>query len=74
MTVYYISRKKDYKTGDEMVSRKEWERLSLEDKNRELYFQQVETLRLFLERKAISQAQYEKSLHDLTVKMHMENE
>ena len=72
--MYYIFREKDYKTGDDMVSRKEWERLSLEDKNRELYFQQVETLRLFLERKAISQAQYEKSLHDLTVKMHMENE
>ncbi len=36
---------------------------------RELYEKQVETLRLFLEKHAISQAQFDKSYHDLTEKM-----
>ncbi len=36
---------------------------------RELYEKQVEILNLFLARGAISRAQYDKSLHDLTVKM-----
>ncbi len=39
--------------------------------NEELYYRQVETLKLFRERNAISQEQYEKSLHDLTEKMGM---
>ena len=48
-----------------------WGSLSYELKNRALYFQQKQTLDLFLERGAISQAQHDKSLHDLTVKMGM---
>lgn len=36
---------------------------------RKLYEKQVETLKLFLERHAISQEQYDKSFHDLTEKM-----
>lgn len=36
---------------------------------RELYESQIKTLRLFLERNAISQAQYDKSYKDLTEKM-----
>ena len=40
-----------------------------EEKKRELYLRQKHTLDLFLERHAISQAQYEKSLNDLTTKM-----
>ena len=43
--------------------------LSPEEKKRDLYEQQKHTLELFLERKAISQAQFDKSLRDLTVKM-----
>ncbi len=39
--------------------------------NEELYYKQVELLKTFLERNAISQAQYDKSFHDLTVKMGM---
>lgn len=46
-----------------------WGSLSYADKNRELYLKQKQTLDLFLERGAISQAQHDKSLHDLTVKM-----
>ena len=47
------------------------ENMSFEEKNRVLYQRQKETLDLFLERGAISQAQHDKSLHDLTVKMGM---
>ena len=40
-----------------------------EQKKHELYDKQVKTLKLFLERHAISQEQYNKSFHDLTEKM-----
>ena len=46
-----------------------WASLSYAEKNRELYRRQKHLLEMFLERGAISRAQYEKSLHDLTVKM-----
>ena len=39
------------------------------EKNRRLYFEQKKTLDLFLERGAISKAQYDKSFGDLTRKM-----
>ena len=47
----------------------EWERMSREEKNHTLYLRQVELLKTFLSRHAISQAQYDKSLRDLTDKM-----
>ena len=47
----------------------EREKLSPEEKKIQLYMQQKKTLDLFLERGAISQAQYDKSLGDLTEKM-----
>ena len=40
-----------------------------EMKKRDLYFRQKELLDTFLENGAISRAQYDKSLGDLTVKM-----
>ena len=46
-----------------------WEALTYEQKNRALYEQQKKMLEMFLDRGAISQQQYEKSLHDLTEKM-----
>ena len=46
-----------------------WETLSPEEKKEQLYRNQVELLDLFLEKHAISRAQYEKSFHDLTEKM-----
>ena len=55
----------------EKNAQKEWSRLSPQEKKRELYLRQKHTLDLFLERHAISQAQYEKSLNDLTTKMGM---
>ena len=39
--------------------------------NEELYRRQVETLKLFLEKHAITQAQFDKSYRDLTEKMHI---
>ena len=51
----------------------EWERLSPEEKRVQLYKNQKQTLDAFLERGAISQAQYDKSLGDLTIKMGMGN-
>ncbi len=39
--------------------------------NEELYCRQVETLKLFLSKHAITQVQYDKSYRDLTEKMHM---
>lgn len=42
---------------------------SYREKNRRLYSEQKKTLDLFLERGAISKAQYDKSLGDLTRKM-----
>lgn len=49
----------------------EWEKLSPEDKKKQLYLNQKQTLEAFLERGAISKAQFDKSLGDLTEKMGM---
>ena len=46
-----------------------FENLTPEEKKRRLYETQKQTLDLFLERGAISRAQYDKSLSDLTEKM-----
>lgn len=46
-----------------------WDSLSYEEKNHALFERQKKMLEEFLERGAISQQQYDKSLHDLTEKM-----
>ena len=46
-----------------------WSTLSREEKKRQLYEKQKQTLDIFLQRNAISRAQYDKSLGDLTEKM-----
>lgn len=46
-----------------------WEKLSPEEKKNQLFLEQKHTLELFLERNAISKAQYDKSLGDLITKM-----
>lgn len=51
-----------------------WETLSPTEKKRALYRRQKELLDTFLARRAISPAQYEKSLGDLTEKMRMQDE
>lgn len=52
----------------------EWFSLTYEEKNRLLFLRQKKTLDMFLERGAISQAQHDKSLHDLIEKMCMQTE
>ena len=47
----------------------DWQSLSPEEKKRALYEKQKKLLDTFLEHHAISQAQYDKSLGDLTDKM-----
>lgn len=50
-----------------------WENLNPEEKKEQLFLKQKKTLDLFLERNAISKAQYDKSLGDLIEKMGMQN-
>jgi hypothetical protein len=47
----------------------EWEKLSPEEKKKQLFLQQKELLDTFLDKNAISKAQYDKSLGDLRYKM-----
>ena len=50
-----------------------WENLTPEEKKKQLFLKQNHTLDLFLERNAISKAQYDKSLGDLREKMGMQD-
>ena len=52
-----------------MMQQEQWESLTPEQKKRELYLEQKQTLDTFLEHHAITKAQYDKSLGDLTAKM-----
>jgi len=54
-----------------MDGQKEWDTLTAEEKKKVLFLRQKNTLALFLERKAIDQRQYDKSLGDLREKMGM---
>ena len=53
-------------------SQTSWESMKPEEKKRALFLKQKKTLDLFLERNAISKAQYDKSLGDLREKMGMQ--
>ena len=50
----------------------EWSALTSEQKKQKLFEKQKNTLDMFLERNAISKAQYDKSLGDLIHKMGIE--
>lgn len=54
-----------------MDSKPAWENMTPEEKKKELFLRQKHTLDLFLDRNAISQIQYDKSLGDLRDKMGM---
>ena len=54
---------------DTSIEDKAWDGLTHEEKNKILFLKQKELLALLLDHGAISQAQHDKSLHDLTVKM-----
>jgi len=51
----------------------EWEKLTPEEKRKQLFLKQKQTLDTFLSRNAISQVQYDKSLGDLIEKMGMQD-
>ena len=54
---------------EQISKQRQWEAMSYAQKNKQLFLNQKELLDTFLERHAISQAQYDKSLGDLRVKM-----
>lgn len=54
-----------------MIEESNWSGLTPEEKKKELYLRQKRTLDDFLEHGAITRAQYDKSLGDLTEKMGM---
>ena len=56
-----------------VIEKDNWSGLSPEEKKKELYLRQKRILDDFLERGAITQAQYDKSFGDLTEKMGMGN-
>ena len=56
----------DYKTYRPGTA---WENMTLEEKNHQLYPNEKELLDTFLQHGAITQAQHDKSLHDLQEKM-----
>lgn len=70
---YNTSSRKDGGTM-ETTNNAAWETLTPEEKRRALYDRQVATLATFLEHGAITQAQHDKSLHDLTEKMGYEEQ
>ena len=51
----------------------EWGKLSHDEKQKQLYLKQKDILDTFLEHRAISQEQYDKSLTNLTEKMSMQS-
>lgn len=54
---------------DTAINTQEWEKLAYKKKNHQLFLKEKALLAGFLEHGAISQAQHDKSLHDLIEKM-----
>ena len=54
---------------DVKIDNSAWEKLTYKEKNHQLFLREKELLDGFLEHGAISQAQHDKSLHDLIEKM-----
>ena len=54
---------------EQISKQRQWEDMSYAQKNKQLFLNQKALLDTFLERHAISQAQYDKSLGDLRAKM-----
>ena len=54
---------------DTAINTQEWEKLTYKEKNHQLFLKEKALLAGFLEHGAISQAQHDKSLHDLIEKM-----
>jgi len=55
---------------DVSIEDEKWDAMTHKQKNHELFLRQKALLDQFLEKGAISREQHDKSLHDLTEKMH----
>lgn len=56
------------------MKQQEWNQMTPEEKKHQLFLNQKKTLDLFLEKGAITQAQYDKSFGDLCEKMGILND
>ena len=54
---------------DTVIDTQAWEKLTYKEKNHQLFLREKALLAEFLAHGAISRAQHDKSLHDLTEKM-----
>ena len=64
-----LNGKRDMKKENDERESLDWETLCSSEKKHQLFLKQKALLDLFMERGAISQAQHDKSLNDLTEKM-----
>lgn len=55
--------------SEQVTEQRAWEAMTRAEKNHQLFLKQKNMLDMFLEHGAITQAQYDKSIHDLTEKM-----
>ena len=55
--------------SDVQFEKRDWSKLTSKEKKIQLFLMQKQTLDLFLDRRAISKSQYDKSLGDLRDKM-----
>lgn len=55
--------------SEDMTEQNEWEKLTVEEKKSQLFINQKKLLDTFLEKNAISKAQYDRSLVELQTKM-----
>ena len=67
--VNFLTKEKEAELTDQIEKQHEWEIMTPAQKKKQLFLNQKELLDMFRERNAISQAQYEKSLGDLRLKM-----
>lgn len=56
----------EYELRDQIEQQHRWESMTPEEKRRQLYQRQKETLEAFRDRHAISQAQYERGMREMT--------
>ena len=64
-----MTRAVELELKDQIAKQQKWASMSPTQKKKQLFLNQKELLKKFRERNAISQAQYDKSLGDLRVKM-----
>ena len=56
----------EFELRDQIEQQRRWERMTPEEKRRQLFRQQKETLEAFRDRHAITQAQYDRGMREMT--------